>query len=665
LHIPDGYLSPSTCAVLYGAATPFWYISLRRVKHLLNTRVIPTLSAVAAFSFVIMMFNLPLPGGTTGHAVGVGIAAIILGPWASIIAISVALCIQAVFFGDGGITALGANCFNMAIVGSLIAYGTYRLVAGDCPLESHRRVFAAALSGYLAINAAALCAAIEFGVQPMLFKDAAGAPVYAPYPLAIAIPAMMIGHLTLAGLAELVVTGGVIAYLQRADRSHLEATAPHALRLGPDAFEKTEGKWKSTRKLWLGLAVLLTLTPVGLLAAGSAWGEWSLADFADPAAREQIAASSRDQAPPEAPPPGLERLSSLWTAPISHYAPGFMRSPAFGYAMSAIVGVGLIAVLFFVTDMIVSRGGSRGSGAVSADGYSLNSYRQTQEAPGIRTRTRHSGSGSRAGFVEKTVAGLLAMTEHSMFAEEMAAAKGLMQELDPRVKVLGFLSLIVSAILARRLWVLFAIFGVAVGLALASRVKFVSLASRIWAGALLLTGPIAVPAMFLIPGIPLGRLPILGWTVTAQGLSSAVYLIARVETAVTLSSLLVLCTPWTHVLKALRVLGLPSLIVVILGMTHRFIFVMLQAARDMFESRRSRMVGNLSGGQGRRLASATVGVLFNKATHLSGDVYLAMQSRGFVGEAYTLDDFAMRLRDWISLAALLTLAMVAFWLGRA
>src|SRR5579871_1643677 len=142
MHIPDGYLSPSTCAVLYAASAPFWYASLRRVKKMFSTRLVPMLSVMAALSFVVMMFNLPLPGGTTGHAVGVGIATIILGPWASILAVSIALGIQAVFFGDGGITTLGANCFNMAIVGSLVTYGAYRLLAGKAALSAPRRVLA-------------------------------------------------------------------------------------------------------------------------------------------------------------------------------------------------------------------------------------------------------------------------------------------------------------------------------------------------------------------------------------------------------------------------------------------------------------------------------------------------------------------------------------------
>ena len=101
MHIPDGYLSPSTCAALAAAAAPFWYVALQRVKSALHARIIPLISLFAAFSFVVMMFNLPLPGGTTGHAVGMAVAAIVLGPWASILAISIALTIQAVFFGDG------------------------------------------------------------------------------------------------------------------------------------------------------------------------------------------------------------------------------------------------------------------------------------------------------------------------------------------------------------------------------------------------------------------------------------------------------------------------------------------------------------------------------------------------------------------------------------
>lgn len=343
MHIPDGYLSPLTCAVLYAASAPFWALALNRVKRLLNTKFVPLLSVFAAFSFVVMMFNIPLPGGTTGHAVGVGIATIVLGVWGSILAISVALLIQALFFGDGGITAFGANCFNMAIVGSFVAAAVYRIVANRAEITSTRRVVAAALAGYAAINAAAFCASIEFGVQPLFFQDASGAPLYAPYPLSIAVPAMMLGHITIAGLAEAIATGGVLAYLQRSDSSLLRLTAPDA----PDGIETTKiSGWRSTRPLWIGLAALMILTPLGLLAAGTAWGEWSAEDFADAKAREEIAAGSLNNAPPAAPPEGLERLSSFWTAPIPDYAPAFLQSERFGYVMSAFFGTGLIIAFF-------------------------------------------------------------------------------------------------------------------------------------------------------------------------------------------------------------------------------------------------------------------------------------------------------------------------------
>ena len=130
MHIPDGYLSPATCAALYAGAAPFWVVALRRVQATFRARTMPLLSLLSAFSFVVMMFNLPLPGGTTGHAVGVGVAAVLLGSWASMLALSVALLIQAVFFGDGGITTYGANCLNMAVAGSLVAHLVYRTISG-------------------------------------------------------------------------------------------------------------------------------------------------------------------------------------------------------------------------------------------------------------------------------------------------------------------------------------------------------------------------------------------------------------------------------------------------------------------------------------------------------------------------------------------------------
>jgi cobalt/nickel transport system permease protein len=217
VHIPDGYLSPQTCVAMYAAAVPFWYVAGRRVKSVLTTRAVPVLSLLAAFTFTVMMLNIPLPGGTTAHVIGAVLTAVILGPWAAVIATSVALVIQALLFGDGGITTIGANSFNIAVAMPLTGYLVYRLVSGKAAITSRRHVWGGALGGYVGINVAALLTAIQLGLQPVLFVTADGTPLYAPFYLAQTIPAMMIGHLTIGGMAEAAVTGLIIAYLQRAN----------------------------------------------------------------------------------------------------------------------------------------------------------------------------------------------------------------------------------------------------------------------------------------------------------------------------------------------------------------------------------------------------------------------------------------------------------------
>jgi len=288
-----------------------------------------------------MMFNIPLPGGTTGHALGVTVATIVLGPWASTLAISLALTIQALLFGDGGITTLGANCFNMAIVGSFVAYGVYRLVASGAQVSSKRRITAAGIAGYISINVCAFLTAIEFGIQPAFFHDASGAPLYAPYPLRVAIPAMMIGHLTLAGLAEAVISAGMVSYLLRSDSRLLLAPGAATWNLAADTGQSRTG-W--SRPLWWAVGLLLLLTPLGILAAGTAWGEWSAKDLANGGTRAQISAASRNHEPPAFIPSGLQKMASLWTAPFPGYAPGFIRSPFLGYLLSGMFAVGFLVM---------------------------------------------------------------------------------------------------------------------------------------------------------------------------------------------------------------------------------------------------------------------------------------------------------------------------------
>src|SRR3954468_19372239 len=153
MPIPDGYLSPGTCATFYGASVPVWVVAGRRVRKVVKNRYVPLVAMGAAYSFLVMMFNVPIPDGTTAHAVGGVLIAVLLGPWAAVIAVSIALAIQALFFGDGGVLAYGANVFNMAIVMPFVGCGVSGpLVHRQSALTSSRRPLGAAAGAYVGLN---------------------------------------------------------------------------------------------------------------------------------------------------------------------------------------------------------------------------------------------------------------------------------------------------------------------------------------------------------------------------------------------------------------------------------------------------------------------------------------------------------------------------------
>ena len=150
----------------------------------MTNRYVPLVALGAAYAFLVMMFNVPIPDGTTAHAVGGVLIAVVLGPWAAVIAVSIALAIQALFFGDGGVLAFGANAFNMAFVMPMAGYA--RVLDALSPRRRSRRRAVRSrpgLGAYVGLNVAALCTAIEFGVQPTLFHSANGTPLYAPFHL--------------------------------------------------------------------------------------------------------------------------------------------------------------------------------------------------------------------------------------------------------------------------------------------------------------------------------------------------------------------------------------------------------------------------------------------------------------------------------------------------
>ncbi len=213
MHIPDGYLSPQSAGIFYLISAPLWALSLRSVRRRLHQRRVALLSLLSAFSFLVMMFNIPLPGGTTGHATGGVLIAILVGPWAALMAMTLALGVQALFFGDGGLLALGANAFNIGFVMPFAGYLVFRLLKGAAGPGDRRFAIAGAAGGYVGINVAALFVAIELGLQPILHHLPDGTPLYAPFALGVTIPAMVLPHLVIAGAAEAILTGGVVAFL--------------------------------------------------------------------------------------------------------------------------------------------------------------------------------------------------------------------------------------------------------------------------------------------------------------------------------------------------------------------------------------------------------------------------------------------------------------------
>jgi cobalt/nickel transport system permease protein len=335
MHIPDGYLSPITSLIMFLLILPFWAIGIRKIRQTMNARSVPLIALMAAFSFVIMMFNVPLPGGTTGHAVGAALCAIVLGPEIATIAVSIALIIQAVFFGDGGILAIGANCFNMAVVIPYVSYAIYQAFSKGTPMNSHRRVIGAGIGGWVGVTAGALLAGIEFGIQPLLFHTADGAPLYAPYPLSVAVPAMVIPHILVASVVEGLLTALVVAYLQRSNIAVLEV----AERPLPNA---EVGTFQKLRWLWIGLGVLIIASPLGLLAPGTAWGEWGT---------EELTRLGLQSVPA-----GMEKLSTLWGAPLADYDLPMLGNANLGYVLSALVGIGItVLVVWLFTLLLVSN----------------------------------------------------------------------------------------------------------------------------------------------------------------------------------------------------------------------------------------------------------------------------------------------------------------------
>ena len=316
MHIPDAYLSPLTDAAAVALMAPLWIRAARRTRAELTTRQAPLLGLGAAFAFAVQLFNVPSLGGTSAHALGATLLAILLGPWAALLAMSVTLAVQALLFGDGGCLALAVNAWTMAFLAPFVGYGVYRLVAGRGTAVNTRSLVAAGTGAYLGTTAAALGTALVLGLQPALFHDAAGQALYFPLGLRVTVPALLYSHLLIAGPADALLTVAALAFLAH---SHPALLAPR-LPAPPGLAVRLAG----------GLAVILALSPLGLLATAPAWGEWDIAALATRAG----------YLPREAARIGEGYLR----APMADYAiPGHLDGVA-GYLLAAFVGAGFTAL---------------------------------------------------------------------------------------------------------------------------------------------------------------------------------------------------------------------------------------------------------------------------------------------------------------------------------
>jgi len=631
VHIPEGYLGPQTYGAAYAVMLPIWATAGRVVQRSLSARKVPLLAIGAAFSFVVMMFNVPIPGGTTGHATGGALSAILLGPWAAVIALSVVLAVQAFVFQDGGITALGANCFNMAFVLPFTAYGVYRLLSIRAAARSTRRVVATGIAGYVGLNAAALTAAVMLGIQPMIAHAADGRPLYSPFGLGVAVPVMAAGHLLVFGFVEGIITALAFSYLAASDPG---LVAPSAL----------PGRPRYRRLAW-GLAILALLTPLGIwlpqrLGASGAWGEWGPAELAKKVGFV---------------PQYLDRLSHLWKAPIPDYAPrGWAARPftyqGLAYILSALIGIAVCAALLMMLSRWLVRTSRMGhdSGVPPPGAGRAPDAETTRDIlpdwVSLPTSPRAGRDRGRSRFVDRSLRESARVLQDSVFAERVARSPGFLQSLDARVKLVSLLALLIAATLLHHLVSLW-LFGVCVAaMAALSRVPARVLFSRVWW---------LLPATFVIVALPAALnvitpgdslVALHRWSpntmralhlppelsITRQGLAAAGMVVTRVFLGVLLAVTLALTTRWQEALRAIYT-ALTAHFVLILAMTHRYLFVLLRTFDDMHLARKSRTITPGSAGDHHRWIGGSVAALFASSKRLSEDVYQAMLSRGYRG----------------------------------
>lgn len=247
MHIPDGFLSTLVSLVLWVVSAVFIFTALRQVNKTLGERQVPVMGVLAAAIFAGQMLNFAVTGGTSGHLLGAALATIVLGPWAAVLVMTAVVATQALIFQDGGVLALGANLFNMAVVGVFVSYAVYRLVTGLARGARWGVFLGSAAAAWSSIFIASLAAALQLALS-------------GTSPANIAVPAMAGIH-ALIGLGEALITLGAVAFLYAARR---------------DLLNLASGEGKSSKSVLIGGGLIaLALAVLSPLASANPDGlEW-------------------------------------------------------------------------------------------------------------------------------------------------------------------------------------------------------------------------------------------------------------------------------------------------------------------------------------------------------------------------------------------------------
>lgn len=199
MHIPDGFLSPQTYLPAYAVAAGAWAWSANELRAKLDETTVPRLAMLTALAYALGLVMVPIPGGTSGHAIGVTILALVFGVRSAFIAYSLVLLLQSLLFGAGGITALAVNALALGLVGSATAVVTYRLLRGM------GETLAVSVAAWLSVVVPGILIALTLGIQPLIAHKPDGTPLFFPFGPAITLPAVLIPHL-LIGIGEAILT---------------------------------------------------------------------------------------------------------------------------------------------------------------------------------------------------------------------------------------------------------------------------------------------------------------------------------------------------------------------------------------------------------------------------------------------------------------------------